>query len=53
MVIKGAMEITLNDTKYVLRKGDSIYFNSSIPHFFKNIHKESTEALWVVTPPTF
>ena len=53
LVIKGSLEITLNDTKYILSKGDSIYFNSSIPHFFKNINKGTTEALWVVTPPTF
>lgn len=53
MVLKGAMEITLNESKYVLKKGDSIYFNSSIPHFFRNIYKGTTEALWVVTPPTF
>jgi transcriptional regulator with XRE-family HTH domain len=53
MVIKGIMEITLNDAIYVLRKGDSIYFNSNIPHSFKNLSKEETEAIWVVTPPTF
>lgn len=53
LVLKGALEITLNDTKYVLSKGDTIYFNSSIPHFFKNICKGITEAVWVVTPPTF
>jgi len=53
LVLKGAMELTLNDTKYILHKGDSIYFNSSIPHFFRNINKGVTEALWVVTPPTF
>lgn len=53
LVIKGALEITLNGNKYVLSKGDSIYFNSSVAHSFKNIHKSNTEALWVVTPPSF
>ncbi|HPM42967.1 MAG TPA: XRE family transcriptional regulator [Candidatus Omnitrophota bacterium] len=53
LVLKGSMEITLNDMDYVLRKGDSIYFNSSVPHAFKNIGKEDAEAVWVVTPPTF
>jgi transcriptional regulator with XRE-family HTH domain len=53
LVLRGAIEITLNDTGYVLRKGDSIYFNSSVPHSFKNIGKEEAEAVWVVTPPTF
>ncbi len=53
LVIKGAIEITLNETVYVLKKGDSIYFNSSVPHAFKNIGKEEAEAVWVITPPTF
>ncbi|MFA6358978.1 MAG: XRE family transcriptional regulator [Candidatus Omnitrophota bacterium] len=52
-VIKGAIEISLNKTTYTLKKGDSIYFNSSIPHTFRNIGKEKAEALWVDTPPTF
>jgi quercetin dioxygenase-like cupin family protein len=53
MVIKGTMEITLNDAIYVLHKGDSIYFNANTPHSFKNLSKDDTEAIWVVTPPTF
>lgn len=53
LVIKGAIEITLNETSYVLNKGDSIYFNSNVPHAFKNIGKDKAEAVWVVTPPTF
>ncbi|MDD4294424.1 MAG: XRE family transcriptional regulator [Candidatus Omnitrophica bacterium] len=53
LVLKGSIEITLNDTRYVLKKGDSIYFNSNIAHSFKNLGKEKAEAVWVVTPPTF
>ncbi len=53
LVLKGAIEITLNDIAYILKKGDSIYFNSSVPHAFKNLGKEEAEAVWVVTPPTF
>lgn len=53
LVLKGSIEITLNSTTYVLRKGDSMYFNSSIPHSFRNLQKGASEALWVDTPPTF
>jgi transcriptional regulator with XRE-family HTH domain len=53
MAIKGAIELNLNDQVYVLHKGDSIYFNSNMPHSFKNIGKEKAEAIWVITPPTF
>lgn len=53
LVLKGALEIRLNDLRYILKKGDSIYFNSSTPHSFKNAYNGVTEALWVDTPPTF
>ncbi|OGS20838.1 MAG: hypothetical protein A2252_00285 [Elusimicrobia bacterium RIFOXYA2_FULL_39_19] len=53
LVIKGSLEISLNNTVYALKKGDSLYFNSNTPHSFKNTEKGETEAIWVVTPPTF
>jgi len=53
LLIKGMIEVTLNDTAYVLKKGDSMYFNSNVPHSFRNIGKEKAEAVWVITPPTF
>jgi len=53
LVLKGEIQVTLNDTEYIIRKGDSIYFNSSVPHLFKNVGKEEAEAVWVITPPTF
>ncbi|MBF0387708.1 MAG: helix-turn-helix transcriptional regulator [Candidatus Omnitrophica bacterium] len=53
LVLKGSLEITLGDKTHIVKKGDSIYFNSSTPHSFKNMFKGQTEALWVVTPPSF
>jgi transcriptional regulator with XRE-family HTH domain len=53
IVLKGKCEIELGETKHILNKGDSIYFNSSIPHLFKNLSSKETELIWVVTPPSF
>ncbi len=53
LILKGSIEITLNIKKHVLKKGDTLYFNSHIPHSFRNVSKGVSEALWVVTPPTF
>ncbi len=53
LVLKGSLEISLGEKTYKLKKGDSIYFNSSTPHSFKNLFKGETEALWVITPPSF
>jgi len=52
-VLRGAVEITLNDTTYALTMGDSIYFYSHIPHSFKNIFAGVSEILWIASPPTF
>lgn len=53
LVLKGKCEIVLNNTKYILNKGDSIYFNSNTPHSFRNLSEGNTEAVWVITPPSF
>ena len=53
-VLKGSLQIELDDTSYVLESGDSIYFESSTPHSFRNPSSiETAEALWIDTPPTF
>jgi len=49
--VKGHLEIELNENKYILKKGDGIYFNSSVSHVIKNIDKLKSEIIWVVTPP--
>jgi DNA-binding transcriptional MerR regulator/quercetin dioxygenase-like cupin family protein len=53
-VLRGQFEIWL-DTKehYRLRQGDSLYFESSTPHRWKNPGRAETWLLWINTPPTF
>jgi transcriptional regulator with XRE-family HTH domain len=53
-VLRGQFEIWL-DTKehYRLRQGDSLYFESSTPHRWKNPGRSETWLLWINTPPTF
>jgi len=53
LVIQGKIEISLNEQDHWLDKGDSIYFNSSMPHSFRNPGKVKAVALWVITPPSF
>ncbi len=53
IVLKGKILISLSDTEYIMEEGDSMYFNSNIPHSFKNLKNGISEALWVVTPPSF
>ncbi|KAB2337596.1 cupin domain-containing protein [Cytobacillus depressus] len=52
-IIKGKIFYKIGENSYVLEEGDSIYFDSSIPHYYKNIGNEDCISLWVVTPPSF
>jgi DNA-binding transcriptional MerR regulator/quercetin dioxygenase-like cupin family protein len=53
-VLRGQFEIWLNqDEHYLLEPGDSLYFQSSTPHRWKNPGKEESWLLWINTPPTF
>ncbi len=53
-VLRGEFEIWLHkDAHYRLKAGDSLYFESSTPHRWKNPGRAESWVLWVNTPPTF
>jgi DNA-binding transcriptional MerR regulator/quercetin dioxygenase-like cupin family protein len=53
-VLRGEFEIWLHDQgHYRLQPGDSLYFESSTPHRWKNPGRSEAWILWVNTPPTF
>lgn len=52
-VLQGELVVVLDDEEYVLEAGDSIYFDSSLPHRFINRGKETCISIWAMTPPTF
>jgi transcriptional regulator with XRE-family HTH domain len=53
-VLRGEFEIWLNPKEhYQLKRGDSLYFESTTPHRWRNPGRTETWLLWVNTPPTF
>src|SRR6202158_1922793 len=53
-VLRGHFEIWLDAKEhYHLKPGDSLYFESSTPHRWKNPGRTETWVLWINTPPTF
>lgn len=50
-VIKGTVEIIVGDHKNVLKKNDTLHFNSGIKHQMTNIGKSKAELLVVVYAP--
>ncbi|MFV0499769.1 MAG: helix-turn-helix domain-containing protein [Bacilli bacterium] len=53
-ILKGKVELFVNNRLYVLKTGDSFYYSK--PHtnqYIKNLHKAQSEILWISTPPVF
>jgi transcriptional regulator with XRE-family HTH domain len=53
VVIRGQLEITVGDQRRVLGPGEAYYFDSRLPHRFRNIGDEECEVVSASTPPSF
>jgi transcriptional regulator with XRE-family HTH domain len=51
IVIRGTLRGNVGDQPFVLNEGDSITFDSSIPHGLTNAGKKPVELLGISTPP--
>ena len=47
-VMEGALEFTLGSKEHQLKKGESIHFNSDIPHKLKSLSNEPTRCLVIL-----
>lgn len=52
-VLRGKLQISVDDQQYTVKSGDSFYFESSSPHHWRNPGRRDTLVLWINTPPTF
>ena len=50
-VLEGAVAIHYDGEDYVLRQGDSVYFDPSEPHSYRGVSKTPAKAIVVTTPP--
>lgn len=53
VVISGHIELTVNDQAYHLGPGDAYYFDSRMPHRFRNMGKDVCNLVSACTPPSF
>ncbi len=53
IVLRGRLEFWVGTDRYILEEGDSIVFESRIPHRNKNPGPEQAEVLWITTPPSY
>jgi len=49
-VLKGKLEMTVADKKFILEQGDFIWFFSTVPHRSKNLAKEKSTAILASAP---
>ncbi|TSJ61717.1 cupin domain-containing protein [Starkeya sp. 3C] len=52
-VLAGAFTLVVDGHERALGEGDSFYFDSSLPHGYRNDGEAEARVLWVNTPPTF
>lgn len=52
IVLRGTLELTVAGQVYVLTAGDGYYFDSRLPHRFRNMGKEVCEIVSACTPPS-
>ena len=53
IVLKGALEFKVGDERCLLEEGDSLTFESRLPHWNRNPGPSKAEVLWVITPPNY
>ncbi|MCJ7646881.1 cupin domain-containing protein [bacterium] len=51
LVLEGKIEVEIGKESYTLQEGDSICFNSMLPHKFRNTANVKAKVLWVVLSP--
>ena len=53
IVLKGKLKVEIGAVWHELKKGDSLYFNSELPHRWLNETSRPAEVMWISTPPSF
>lgn len=53
VVLRGRIEVTIGDQRRVLGPGDAYYFDSRLPHRFRNVGDDEAEIVSACAPPSF
>ncbi len=50
-LMTGSLNVKVGDQSYDMKRGDSLYFDASLPHVLENKTKAELEAICIVSPP--
>ena len=53
VVLEGKFKGTFGAMEVILEPGDSIYYDSTIPHYWETVGDTDVRAIWAITPPSF
>ena len=53
ILLAGTLRVWVGDEEFTLEAGDSMYFDSTVPHRFANHGETKAIMVWVVSPPTW
>ena len=53
LVLQGRIELTVGDQVWELAEGDGYYFDSNLPHRFRNIGPDVARIISAITPPSY
>ena len=53
VVLEGNFKGTFGAMEVILEPGDSIYYDSTIPHYWETVGDTDVRAIWAITPPSF
>lgn len=52
-IVQGRLHVCVNGVGYDLEEGDSLTYDSSLPHWYRNPTSEDAALIGAMTPPTF
>jgi len=53
LVLEGSFELTVEGKPYTLHTGDSFFFESHLPHAYRNTGDVTAKIIWINSPSTF
>lgn len=53
IIVRGRLEVTVDGQRRTLSAGEAYFFESRLPHRFRNVGDDACELISACTPPTF
>jgi len=52
LILRGELELDIENESYLLREGDSVYLDSVVPTAWRNTGEVQVQVVWVLSPPS-